>query len=538
MELPSPLPIAAYPPAPALEAGKPAKIRKIITYSLFGLLVLFSYANQLIYRYQVPPGGDGINHNIIVTSILAGHWRSAFTYHIVWHLMIAGLALITHARSITVMAWLGPLLLVSGGVTLYYFNKKYFGWAAGITALILFSFFSRQPLQTLYDGGFPDVLAGATVLPLVLMAVENVSGSSRKGWAVGLLLISLLVLLYSHHLTFLFAVALLAIYLIIQLVLTLHRRGWRWWQLVLIGLGAYAAAVIIGGLFLNHTETSAASLARMFMAINWRWPFIHLIGQVADPNQIFDITAYPNALGESLVYLGLGGLAVAIGYFLQKSDSPRGRVSLLLLVWLTVLALGSRNPHLGFPSRLMRDLAIPLTLLAGVFIQAVTDFCQSRRLPRFLLATIIVLSFATGWLTLFARVGEAVRPNPLVYHLAGDRAVVNWMNANLPAGSTILSFPGDIYLPLFLNNQKVLVGYPAEDELKITDPTEIPRIFPRAQYVYFQYRLDQPTSDVNNLSNLETYKGSETLELLTDDISPQEEVYIFRVVGRSKGLMP
>src|SRR5579871_3042192 len=82
---------------------------------LIALLALFSYANQIIYRYVVPPGGDAINHNAVVATILNGNWHTALTYHIVWHLIVAGIALVTHARPITVMAWLGPALLVSGG---------------------------------------------------------------------------------------------------------------------------------------------------------------------------------------------------------------------------------------------------------------------------------------------------------------------------------------------------------------------------------------------------------------------------------------
>lgn len=535
MELPSPLPIAAT--AVATDDNS-AKARRVLTYGLFGLLALFSYLNQLIYRYQVPPGGDAINHNAIVTQILTGRWAEALHYHFLWHLLIAGVSLLTHARPITVMAWLGPLLLVSGGVTLFYFNKKYFGWVAGITALILFGFFSRQPLQTLYDGGFPDVLAGATVLPLVLMAVEYLSGSAKKAWPLALLVVSLLGLLYTHHLTFLLTLGLLAIYAIIRLLLSLSAQGRPWWQILPIGIGVYFVFVLAAGLFLHFSQTSAAGLANLFAQVNWHWPFVHLIGQVADPNQIFDITAYPNALGEALVYLGLGGVAVAIGYFLRKSDSPRGRVSLLLLVWFIVLAIGSRNPHLGFPSRLMRDLAIPLCLLAGLFLQWLADFCRTRGIPKALLVIAIVFSFASGWPTLLARVSEAVTPNPLVYQLAADNQAATTIATTVPANSNIVVFRGGLYLPLFVDNQIIASNISDDQKLKITNPAEVPLVFPAAQYIYFQYRLDQPAGSDNNASNLKSYLASPLMKAVIHESQPEEEVYLFKVLKRAKTIKP
>lgn len=498
------------------------------------LVALFSYANQLLFRYQVPPGGDAINHNLIVQQILDGQWRSAVHYHLIWHLIVAGISVLTGVRSITVMAWLGPMLLLSGGVTLFFFNKKYFGLAAGLVALLLFGFFSRQPLQTLYDGGFPDVLAGATVLPLALMALERISSGSRKVWATLGFILMLVLLLFSHHLTTLFALPLIAIYGIVQLLLSLERQGKSWLKIIAWPVLLVAGLLVAASLFLRYGATSSSSLASMFVSINLHWPFLHFIGAVADPNQISDITAYPNAIGEALVYLGLAGIPVAIGYFIKDNNSQRGRVSLLLLIWLLLLAVGSRNPHLGFPSRLMRDLAIPLTLLGGVFLQAIVDFFRARTLPTFLLVIIIILSFGTGWPTFLSRVHDAFMPNPLIYHLPPDGQMADWINSNLSAGSKIAMFPGDIYLPLFTSGVTVFGPLSEEVKQKITDPSQVASVIPPAQYIYFQYRLDLPSSGENNQSNLNSYQDSPDMKLVAQFSSPQEQVCLFKVVKTAK----
>ncbi len=492
-------------------------------------IALFSYANQLIYRYQVPPGGDAIVHNQVVDVILSGNLAPLWHSHSIWAGTIALLFRLSHVPSITLMAWLGPLLLVSGAATLYFFNRKYFGPIAGITTMLLIGFFSRQPLQTLYDGGFPNVLAALTVLPLTLIALESAIAAPRQLWRWPLALLALIGLTYSHHLTTLYALVIIATYLITLALIWLSRRRWAILTSVLAVPVLYLAVIVAVNLFFRLGHGSAQSLAALFVRADWQWPFIHLIGKLDNPNAILGVLTYPNLIGEAIAYLSAGGVIVAVGYFLKNSQSRQGRVSLLLMIWLTLLFVGSQTPALGFPVRLARDLVVPMVLLAGIFLQAITDFCRNRGLPLFLLVIIFLLSFGLGYEALRVRIQTAFSPNPLVYYLPADNRMTSWVEANLPKQSVIAIFPGDAYLPLFLPNQVVLLDIPAAIKQKMTDPNQVATVLPKAQYVYFHYRLDQPFDGFNNPSNLQSYLMSQAVTVVHQESQPEELVYLFKV---------
>src|SRR5687768_11683125 len=109
----------------------------ILIVALFLALFLFSYANQFLYKYEVPAGGDAIGHLRIVKNILGGDYLQIFRYHTIWHVTVGIGSLLFHIPSITVMAWLSPLLLFTMGVSLFYFNTRSFGLIAGVSSLIL-----------------------------------------------------------------------------------------------------------------------------------------------------------------------------------------------------------------------------------------------------------------------------------------------------------------------------------------------------------------------------------------------------------------
>lgn len=496
---------------------------------IFSLVAIFTYANQLLYRYQVPPGGDAIGHNQIVTEILAGQYSGPLSYHFVWHFIVAAVSKVTNVLSITVMAWLGPALWVSGVVALYYFNRRYFGPIAGVTVLLLMGFFSRQPLQTLYDGGFPNVLASMTVLPLVFMVLESVWTTKRKILMTLVFVASLVLLFFSHHLTALYALAILAIYLSILLLLWLHRRGWHWLSVLLLAPAIYVGLAALAQLFFRFNITSSKVLVSLFLKVDWQWPFFHLTGQLDNPNALLDITSYPNTIGESVVWLSFGGAIVALLYFVKGSGSPKGRGALLLLVWATLLLAGSQAAALGFPVRLTRELAVPLALLGGVFFQAVWDFSRARRIPTFLPLLVTLLGLSLGYQTLIDRTKAALAPDPLVYHQRVDSEMTSYINQYLPKGSTIAVFQDNIYLPLFVRDRTVLSQISEPNKLKITDPSKIATVLPEVNYVYFEYRPNQPMTWKNNRANLKSYLNSKSVSLVQKKAQPEKEIYLFLV---------
>lgn len=507
-----------------------ARTAKFLGYfGLFGFLGLFSYGNQLLYRYLVPPGGDAINHVAIVDRILSGQYAQVLHYHLAWHAIVALITRISGVESITVMAWLGPMLLVVGGITLFYFNKRYFGVVAGLVSLVLISFLSRQPLQTFSDGGFPNVLAVMIVLPLAMIALERISTVTNKPGATLIFILAMAGLFLSHHLTTLVAIPVMAAYVVVQVMLALDRTRLSKAVILLIPIAFYLLFAIGAFIVLPLLgETTIGDLARNFVAVDGSWPFIHLIGQLANPNAIIDLPSYPNAIGEAVVYLGTIGVLVAAYYFVKESNSPRGRISLLLLIWLTFLLFGSQTPALGFPVRLMRDLAVPLALLGGVLAQAVYNVITARKIPTIFAVVIILLGLTNGYLTLVDRVKAIGAPNPLVYHRAEDQKMSLWITQNLPPNRIIGVMADDPYLPIFIDNQNVWV-MPEEVKLRVTDPGNLSEVAPEADYIYIRYWKYRPITWDNVKSLPLGYEKSRHTQLVHREAGDDLTVYLFKV---------
>ena len=154
---------------------------KATTWFVFVLIAIFSLGNQIIYRYLIPAGQDPFNHDRYVQLILDGKLGDAANYHILWHTIVAFFTLITGLNSLTVMAWLGPTLLIFTALSVYIFTRRFFGPVAGLASAVAIGFFSRQPIQTLYDGGFPDVLTTGVIIPILFMTVLNLTETPRSG---------------------------------------------------------------------------------------------------------------------------------------------------------------------------------------------------------------------------------------------------------------------------------------------------------------------------------------------------------------------
>ncbi len=500
-----------------------------LLFLLFVWLFLFSYANQLIYHYQVPAGGDALNHETVVQNILRGDYGQIYHYHSAWHLLVAGVVLITHVRAITIMAWLAPLLLVTMASMLYYFNKRYFGPVAGVAALVLIGFFSNQPIQTLYDGGLPNVLAAGTVLPLVVILLDRIWDKPRKLVPILWFLLGLLLLGYSHHLTTLYWLPIMALFLLAMVIRRERaRKRSRIFMLVsfilLLAGGILALSWFLG----SSVGGSVQALAKQFLAVNWTFPFIHLIGKLDNPNAMWPLSVYPNGIGEALVYLGLGGLAIALYHMFFRSDSPNWRIYTILSLWTILLLIGSQTPSLGFPVRLARDLAIPLALLGGVFIASVMHFIESRRIPHFLTYCFLIVAFGIGWQTLVSRYERVVLPNPLINHLEVDTKAGEYISRTISPSAKIVVFQDDIYLHDFAPHHTIVWSGDHEAATQLVKPASAQAILKDIDYLYIEERTDRDESWINNHGIVEAYLKSPSTRLVAQFAQPEKKVYLFQ----------
>lgn len=501
-----------------------------LLYQLLFLLFLFSFLNQFIYHYAVPAGGDAIGHNAIVTTIMNGNYAQIFQYHTLWHVIVAGISLLFRIPSITVMAWLGPLLLVTMGLSFYYFNQRYFGKFAGIASLILIGFFSRQPLQTLNDGSFPNVLAAGTMLPLVFIALERCFTAERKASAIALFLASLALLSFSHHITTLYTLAIILVFLGLQFIRKKHNQGYS-----LFSIGAWIASItlvsipLLGGLLNGPLPRSSRELAATFVQINWQFPFVHFVGKLDNPDAIWPLSTYPNGIGEAVFILGIAGLIViTVNLFTRKLQYNR-TVSLLLITWIVVLFISSRIASLGFPVRLARDLAIPLGLLGGVFVQWCVDYIRERQMPGSLVPLFLLACTLPGWQTFSERLVVQLKPNSLIYHLPVDSRAAEYITNELPLSAKIVVFQDDAYLPSFAPIHQITWDISSTTAQKLATPRNGRDVLIEYNYVYVEYRRDRPEGWLNNPSIIKDYRDMEFATEVASFTQSEKDVYLFAI---------
>lgn len=498
---------------------------------LFAILILFSYGNQLIYRYAVPAGGDAYGHLRIANIILHGDYAQIYQYHTVWHLIVVALTLITRVPAITVMAWLAPLLLVTMGISLYIFNRRYFGEIAGVTSLILIGFFSNQPIQTLYDGSFPNVLAAGTILPLFMIALVSVYRTNQKLKRYLILGIMAIILVYSHHLTTLYTIPVVILFFLAELVKIYREKGTSLWKIFLVMILALISILILFALLLNSSAAGSVNdLAKQFLDINFVFPFIHFKGYLDNPNAYLALTDYPNALGEAVVFLGIGGFLVALYHVIFRSQESNWPAYLVLVLWAYCLLISSQILSVGFPIRFARDLVIPLALLGGVFVSHIILLIRNRTFPRILTVLFVIACLGVGSLTFISRIKRIFEHNPLIYHLRVDSAAAEYITTQLPLRAKITVFQDDIYLNSFtpLHNVEWDGEYLLAQKLVQPDPTV--NLIQATDYIYLEERYDRDESWINNHGIIEAYSAASFVKLVATFEQPEKKVYVFQVL--------
>ena len=201
----------------------------------------------------------------------------------------------------------------------------------------------------------------------------------------------------------------------------------------------------------------------------------------------------------------------------------------ILAIWALTLLIGSQIPSLGFPVRLARDLAIPLALLGGVFVQSLASFILRRNIPRLFLFLFLAAAFGTGLLTLNARFQQAVAPNPLINHLGVDSQAADYITRELPLSSRIVVFQDDVYLDAFTplhTVDRINDGPRVNELLKMPDGIGVIKDY---DYIYLEERFDREDSWINNRGIIQSYLASPVTSLTASFAQTEKKVSIFHI---------
>ena len=341
-------------------------------------LVLY-YASFYWQGYVSAPGGDLYNHVSLMRD-LQSHGFSVFFvgYPRLFHLVLLIATTITGLNPLRVMLYMLPLVMLGVALSAGWVARLIAGRTAGIVTTVLLLFISQQPWQTLYDGGFPSVIAAGIFLPLWVGSTGLYLQRGGRTWGLASLLFILLIVC-THHLTTIYLFLMVAF--LVPFYISRLNRGWA--------LGLAAALIVLW--FTPLTEPLHHLLATVLVPQSV-FPWYHLVGHLDNPDAIWPISDYPHAISYLVVYGGLLGLLSLSLLAMWRHESKV--IPFMVAVWAIFLLVGSQVKALDFPVRLARDASIPLAIGAGVGIVQIWRLASKRWFT--LAAFILLLIWAGG----------------------------------------------------------------------------------------------------------------------------------------------
>ena len=379
----------------------------ILMVSLGALFLGLRYGSFAFHHYVSAPGGDLVNHVVMMRDLEAHGLAVMFSsYPRLFHLILLITIKLTGLRPLTALLYLLPLMMLAVSLATGWLASVIAGRWAGLAAFFTLLFISSQPWQTLYDGGFPNILAAGVWVPLWIVCTSYYFGQRNWKYGIGSILTSLAIVL-THHISTGYLVV-LYIALLIRLMLS-ARPLW-----VLAGaalLALYLATPLSNALWI---------LLHQVVRFQAHYPWVIAVGKLDNPNAIWLWSDYPNALGWFVLAGGLVGFITLLR--LAWSRSTAGIASYLLLVWAVVLLIGSREQVLGFPLRLARDAGIPLAASVGILFAQVGRWVRYQPLQVAVGALFLLLGFSQ----LSAQFERVIGPyEPTIQYTLADREAVD-----------------------------------------------------------------------------------------------------------------
>ncbi len=356
------------------------------------LVTAFIVTSYLVFRqfgYVTAPGGDLYNHAQMVFDLQRQGASIFFSgYPKLFHtVVLAGVDLLHHDPLKIMLLYL-PIVIALAGLSAFLLLNRLRGPWAGLLGLVLVMFVAIQPLQTLYDGGFPNFISVSVWLPIVLLGIADLDAGGRyNARGISLTFLGAVLIVLTHHFS--------ALYLVILLVASafFSTKTVRWYL-----LSAFVIGLVI---LLSPVASGARNLLSSVIQFGGMFPWVHIVGQIDNPNAIINITSYGDYFGPFIYFAGLLTMGGVILAWIRKIRIPLP-ISLLTVLGI-VLLICSQIEAFRFPLRLARDAGVPLTLLTAYGVSIVLYAVKPNRVLTNGFAIVLVLAMLPALITRFDR---------------------------------------------------------------------------------------------------------------------------------------
>jgi hypothetical protein len=363
----------------------PGALGTLVLTAVLMLVLARSYLGPVRHDWPYLRGGDQFSHAVMSNLMMTeGEIDQYLVYPPGFHTLTAVISRLSGLEPLEIFALLAPALIVLPALSCYTLARRL--WGYGVVAAFFSGVLLVGPYASFADARYPNVVSANFLIVMAVAALIGLYDSPRARPAILFALLGSSVVLY-HQVASLYLALLLALVAVLFLpyLLVRHRRRGLALLLSLSLLGfvsvlyawdTYDLGRLVGGLVGGSGRGAGGTAVTNAIGSQEPLRLGHLVEMTSQP----------------VLWLGL------LGAFLALSDLRRGRAGvpralayLTLLLWASLLFVGSRTAMSGFPQRFERDLGIPLAVLAAL---AFVTISRSLRL-RTAAASLVAIPAAT-----------------------------------------------------------------------------------------------------------------------------------------------
>jgi len=421
------------------------------------LITLFiHYYGFIKYDYIVPPGYDSLVHISLIKNIVnSGEINQ--DYPPGFHILIASLSEITGTHPMTTVKWIAPSLLVLSIFAVFLFTRNLFGQKTAIVTAFVYGLLSKQPTLTFSDGAYPNIINADFLLIFGFLFFLKAYINERK---LDIIITGLFfgVVALFHSISFVYMLLVSFFGIIALLSYSLFKKENLKKKILIV------IKILVVSLVLGLYPAWNYYLKNILVIIKGK-----LLGSEAIVLTIIGYTtatipidSYPEYIGYLVVYLGCLGLIYLVGVFKKERMYPH----IFLFCWILTMFVASRSKSLFFfPERFARDIAIPLSISAGIFI---TNYFKEiySSIMRYIFSLLLILIFAV---TIPQIIMSELQENTMVLVQQVDYDASIWLEDNVEDNTNILTSPYAHYLKV-LTNKNILTTHPNIKLVSLNDP--------------------------------------------------------------------
>ena len=336
-------------------------VRWLLLSTVLIMVLLRSYPGPMRYDWPFPRGVDKYEHAVMVSMMLSeGSTESFMLYPPGFHVLAAGISILSGLEPLKLFAILAPALLLLPALACYALARRLWGWDVGVAAAFFSGLIASGSYEHVSHARYPNLI-GVFLLVLAVAALIRMYASSSVRDQLTLAILGSSVVFY-HMVASLYEVALFGLVgtlVIPYLLLRERRRGLALLSsFTLLGLlsvlyawDTYDLPSLVGGLLAGTGMGSGGEAVAMALGTKPTGELARLLATTSQP----------------VAWLGLlGALLVAGDLLRRRIRMPQTLAYLILLLWAVLMFIGSRTTMSSFPDRFERDLSIPLALLAAL----------------------------------------------------------------------------------------------------------------------------------------------------------------------------